>query len=297
MSDGTGVSPGLIVGLAISLFVLTWCCWNCRRPDKRLTRSDLDAAGVDKTVKVVRRFSKDAVVAMTEAFKQGADFRWLVSGGDGLQPEFNDPSTPAAVRHHELVSYLMRLLTHFGAQRAHLLQVDDEKDGTFLGGMILVPPGSSTVDGMHYLRAAMKSGMPPPIKWGGDARERFYATFENDEHHAKLMGKTVHWYVSVLAVTPNAQGKGVGKRLLEAAHKLAGSLPLYLECHDGNVPYYQHRGYELMERFEIAKKMEHPFAFNGMKRPHGVAPGGTDVESAGATAGAASRAVAPEAAS
>ena len=71
-----------------------------------------------------------------------------------------------------------------------------------------------------------------------------------------------------LGVSPAAQGKGVGRKLIAAAAELAGDLPMYLECSDDNVPFYQKQGFTLAKQFLITPKgnLEDamPFPYNGM---------------------------------
>jgi ribosomal protein S18 acetylase RimI-like enzyme len=45
-----------------------------------------------------------------------------------------------------------------------------------------------------------------------------------------------HVYVAMLGVAETAQGKGIGRKALEIAIKAAGDMPIYLECHNENVP-------------------------------------------------------------
>ena len=62
-----------------------------------------------------------------------------------------------------------------------------------------------------------------------------------------------HWYVGVLGVAPAAQGRGVGRALLDDvfARSAADDRPVYLETtNPDNVALYEHFGFEIRERLE-----------------------------------------------
>ncbi|MGI9328797.1 MAG: GNAT family N-acetyltransferase [Pseudomonadales bacterium] len=61
-----------------------------------------------------------------------------------------------------------------------------------------------------------------------------------------------HHYLFAIGTRPAMQGRGIGKQLMNAglAHADADRLPAYLESSkQDNVPFYQHFGFEVMQRF------------------------------------------------
>ena len=57
-----------------------------------------------------------------------------------------------------------------------------------------------------------------------------------------------HWYLNLLGVRPEAQGKGLSRAVVEPVFALAdrGRLPCYLETqHEGNLAIYERLGFEL----------------------------------------------------
>lgn len=52
--------------------------------------------------------------------------------------------------------------------------------------------------------------------------------------HARQPAEQPHWYLAVLAVHPDSQGRGTGTALLHAGHEMTDrdSLPVYLEASD-----------------------------------------------------------------
>lgn len=81
-----------------------------------------------------------------------------------------------------------------------------------------------------------------------DAQESFVSKL-----HKKLMPGR-HLYLWVLAVRPEYQGKGIGRRLVESrlAAPDAREIPCFLETHDRrNVPFYKALGFVLLEEAPV----------------------------------------------
>ncbi|KAJ6229780.1 gnat family acetyltransferase [Anaeramoeba flamelloides] len=74
--------------------------------------------------------------------------------------------------------------------------------------------------------------------------------------HKQLLSGRKHWYVAVLGVAEGAQGKGVGTKLLDCVKAFAfeSGDPVYLECHDNNVGYYQKQGFKLIHTQNMKPK-------------------------------------------
>ena len=63
-----------------------------------------------------------------------------------------------------------------------------------------------------------------------------------------------HYYLCVLGVAPDHQGKGIGSALLQPVLRKcdAERLPAYLETgKEGNVPFYQRQGFEVIEKIRL----------------------------------------------
>jgi len=95
----------------------------------------------------------------------------------------------------------------------------------------------------------LRTGMALPrsmMRLPKDDRERFFAMMKFiDGHHKELMPGP-HWYLWVLGVAPEAQGRGIGGRLLEPVLARAASegVPCYLETQtEENVAFYRKRGF------------------------------------------------------
>jgi len=94
-------------------------------------------------------------------------------------------------------------------------------------------------------------GMPLPYRKEKAIGARFDGFRVLEREHQQFMKDQPHWYVSTLGVLSAAQGRGIGRMLVETAKTLAGSLPLYLECHDDNVAFYQKCGLKVHTRFML----------------------------------------------
>lgn len=65
------------------------------------------------------------------------------------------------------------------------------------------------------------------------------------------------WYIEICAVHPMAQGKGVGRALMEWILAQANGVPWFLECtKEENVAFYQKYGFETVEEVVLTEGKE-----------------------------------------
>jgi len=91
---------------------------------------------------------------------------------------------------------------------------------------------------------------PLPFQLGHRGFRRFmrYSNHVAALHHRWQPGP--HWYLALLAVALDQQGRGVGSRLIESTLRLADQRgePCYLETQNPrNVPLYQRHGFKVLE--------------------------------------------------
>ena len=111
------------------------------------------------------------------------------------------------------------------------------------------------------LFAAAKSGVPglfadklpadqqKVAKVRASIRLRGSAVEEGVDHMHAASQPSAHWYVAALAVEPESQGKGLGKKLLSAVSRIADSegLPCYLDCgSERHCRIYERSGYSVV---------------------------------------------------
>jgi len=139
-------------------------------------------------------------------------------------------------------------------------------DGVVLGVALVAPPGRSNPPFLDRCRFFLANLLAPP---GVRAPLRSFVAGlglldEVERHHYPQP----HWYLGVLGVSPAAQGRGVGRALLDEVFRLgdADGLPVYLETtHAPNVPLYEHVGFEVLERIEPRKAG--PTTWTMLRRP------------------------------
>lgn len=86
-----------------------------------------------------------------------------------------------------------------------------------------------------------------PAILGEDAAHRFFSTLGAiDPYHQRDVPRD-HWYVMVVGVAPEAQGRGLGRALLQPVmdRAEAAGQPCYLEtAQPNNVPFYTRLGFQ-----------------------------------------------------
>ncbi|VDG26282.1 GNAT family N-acetyltransferase [Lactiplantibacillus mudanjiangensis] len=123
-----------------------------------------------------------------------------------------------------------------------LVAVDDDQ----VLGVAFGHPAANEVAVNQLLRAvsAAQSGFDAPLELGGETQSG-------------------EWYLSMLAVSPQAQGKGIGSQLLQALPAVAkdqGLSRLSLNVDDGNpkaAKLYHRQGFETVGKLVIGV---HPYA-------------------------------------
>jgi len=95
---------------------------------------------------------------------------------------------------------------------------------------------------------------------------RFLSFGQSEQHHHEIMQDCLkdHWHILNLGVAPS-----VGRCLLEQAIHLAGQKPLFLECHNENVSYYEKFGFQRKKNYDFQTPRDESkstFSFNAMRR-------------------------------
>lgn len=132
---------------------------------------------------------------------------------------------------------------------AHDWPVLGARDGAELLGVALVsapggePPSAGLVE--QYARLTQELG--------SDAVARIEA-YEAEAERLKVTRP--HYLLGMLGVTPAAQGRGIGRRLLHDVHGISASDPasagVALSTEDpANVPYYERVGYAVVAEADI----------------------------------------------
>ncbi len=119
------------------------------------------------------------------------------------------------------------------------------------GISVWLPPKSSS----HTRWKAIKTGalvLPLKVKWKYLALQNKIYKF-TDNLHKKLV-PYAHWYLSLIGVGPNHQGKGFGQQLLSTTINRIDpeSKPIYLETNkEKNVEIFKRFGFRILKKVII----------------------------------------------
>lgn len=262
-----GVTAIAAAGAGLSAYYFLF-----RRVHPRLSTEQLhqllQAAGIDTDADDGLQVETDYDIPdsektkIKEGFLAGSDFRWMLAGKDAAAI---DHDAALAKQHYRLTMWLCECVMKFAQLYGHVIAYRDKKSGELLGCVSLIPPyQTGWLYKAHFMRTVVPLGRPVPSMLGADVNRRFEGFLYVEKVHEEVMHGQPHWYVANLGVAPSAQGRGIGRRLLTVSKALAGKHPLFLECHDGNVPFYQKFGYEVASRFDLAPTGETSYHFNAM---------------------------------
>jgi ribosomal protein S18 acetylase RimI-like enzyme len=111
-----------------------------------------------------------------------------------------------------------------------------------------VPPGRSSVPVAAQLRL-----LPPLVRMFGHGLMRLFAgQAVQDAHHPH----EPHWYLPMIAVRPEAQGRGIGSALLEPVLRRCDDdgMPAYLEATtERSRALYERHGFEQVAEVHLPK--------------------------------------------
>jgi ribosomal protein S18 acetylase RimI-like enzyme len=171
-----------------------------------------------------------ATVTVARAFEADPMFTWI----------FPDPQRRARALH-----VLNRVPIRYGLRYGHVAESHGGK-----AVAIWIPPGRAVSIG-GLIRSGMLS---VPLRIGLRAFGQFAGA--NDimgKIHAKHVPEP-HWYLLIVAVDPDLQGRGIGSALVEEGLARAdqSDAPCYLETSETrNVPFYERYGFRVIEKVAL----------------------------------------------
>jgi ribosomal protein S18 acetylase RimI-like enzyme len=99
----------------------------------------------------------------------------------------------------------------------------------------------------------------PAIRVGRKALKKMEVFDQYVEKKHRKLAPFKHWYLAVLAVAPQYQGKGYGSKLLNGMLSKIDEegLPCYVETEgEKNVSMYQHFGFKAIDKFVVPDSTE-----------------------------------------
>lgn len=167
---------------------------------------------------------------LVDAFRDDPFFRWLV---------------PLGSTHERRLSHLFTWFLRRALENGTILVAER------LSGAVLIMPPDRWKLGIRQQLAEVRLGIQAfglarliPRVVQIDALERRAPPDE-------------HFYIPLLATSPDMRGQGIGSSLLQRALGLsdAAKSPTYLEnTSEANIDFYRHFGFEVLEVFDIARK-------------------------------------------
>jgi ribosomal protein S18 acetylase RimI-like enzyme len=173
-----------------------------------------------------------ATITLARAFQDDPMFRWV----------FPDPA-----RRRRDLGLLNRVLLQYGLRYGC---ADHSNDGSAVA--LWIPPGQK----MTTARLARSGNLLLPMRIGvGRLRALLTASSAMDRIH-KRCAPVPHWYLVVLGIEPQLQGKGRGSSLLR--HGLARAdrtgAPCYLETSQrSNLDFYERHGFSVVGQAPIGQ--------------------------------------------
>jgi ribosomal protein S18 acetylase RimI-like enzyme len=107
---------------------------------------------------------------------------------------------------------------------------------------------------MSSWRMLLSGAFWPGLRMGIQAGRRMQRFDEFVEKKHRQLAPFPHWYLMMLGVDPDYQGKGHAGRLLRGSLSRidAGGLPCYLETYgERNIAIYRHFGFKIIDEFTI----------------------------------------------
>lgn len=141
--------------------------------------------------------------------------------------------------------------------------------------------GASFQHGTAYVSADLCGTalwLPPGVQPNGEALEKVFRDTAKPEHLDDLLAtfekmeqshpEEAHWYLPLIGVEPNAQGKGLGGQLMRHAVARCDQerAPAYLEASNRrNVALYRRFGFEVMGEIQVGAG---PLVTPMLRQPH-----------------------------
>ncbi|MGD8475063.1 MAG: GNAT family N-acetyltransferase [Anaerolineae bacterium] len=127
---------------------------------------------------------------------------------------------------------------------------------TVSGVACWLSPGNTEITLWRILRTGL--GLQRAVaRFKPQARKEFLETLAYMDEIHKREVPDPHWYLWALGVAPEHQGQGIGSRLIQPVLAQADrdGVPCHLETQtEGNVSFYQHRGFEIVSDGWVAER-------------------------------------------
>ena len=149
----------------------------------------------------------------------------------------NDPRTP----------YSYEFMLRMGMKYGYTYTTSSALEGVAVWDRIRNPEYS-------FWRMLFSGALLPGMRMGWDVGKRMQKFANRLEEKHKEIINDIHWYLQLIGVEPEQQGKGFASGLIREMLKNIDEegLPCYLETElEKNVPIYEHFGFQTLEEYVI----------------------------------------------
>lgn len=151
-------------------------------------------------------------------------------------PTSGSDSGAIAILHPPKGQTRLTLLKIWGLVKLRLAQLIDEAKDVALDDRVCAKDPQICVDLTKF---------PKRMKLFYKAHDQCLSKLRR-QHNGKL------WYLEIIGVHPDMQGKGVGRAVMEVVLRYANGQPIVLECtQEANVKFYNRFGFEVYEESEL----------------------------------------------
>ncbi|KAH7369569.1 hypothetical protein BKA65DRAFT_1633 [Rhexocercosporidium sp. MPI-PUGE-AT-0058] len=234
---------------------------------KRIVNSSIHLLGSDKTSIAA------AAKTISIAFDRDPLVTWLRPGATtwGQLEPHHVQWQQRRVRHAQLSGYVVRASTSphkSESKTAGLATLDEQENNNFSGVAMLFPPDGTRLwkwwNLWRWLALAVANIReyfdPAPIDFGSNmnrVRTMFEMNHNNLEKYSREVSPKKLWYLEVCCVRTDAQGRRVGKALMNWVVEKTDDAACLLECTDEkNVAFYERFGFRLKEVVEMRDEAE-----------------------------------------
>jgi ribosomal protein S18 acetylase RimI-like enzyme len=149
----------------------------------------------------------------------------------------------------EMVEAIYRFVLSCIVPEQGLILKGLEYNGKLVGAVIITEPGNKREWTPFLIEEGKRLGLKTGDGYVKLIREYVQKTF-------KYRPKMPHFYINELAVSPEFQGKGYGKALMEYAENISGKHLSYRvialdTSNPENVKFYERLGYEVTKKFRF----------------------------------------------
>lgn len=156
----------------------------------------------------------------------------------------------------EVASYFFQVILNYGIHHCEVCATSPGMEGI----AIWVPSDKISMTFWRVIRSVPLSVILGFVRKGAGRMKR--SSDYMDARHERLAPEK-HWYLQVIGVDPQFQGKGYAGRLIRPMLRRIDreEFPCYLETLDErNVKIYEHFGFEMVEKSPIPKTSLHNWA-------------------------------------